>query len=190
MSQTPTEEVKTIYQRMAMTQAGLAPIVKDKTNPHFKNAYFDINDVIAVVKPVALENGLLWMQPLCIVDGRNAIRNVIVDIATGEKLEFDTFIPEYVNPQDFIKAVTYYRRGTAVPLWIIEGEADDDGNTATQASMVHQPVKFTKDIAGMTPSGAPNAATKRTESFQKAKDADEYDIPTIQMDEDTVILPD
>ena len=56
---------KTIYQKVFSIQGKLNGIVKDaKGNPTFKSQYFDINTLIATLRPVLQENNLVLIQPL------------------------------------------------------------------------------------------------------------------------------
>lgn len=104
------------------------PMTKKKENPFFKSKYFDINNLIEVLKPIFLKEGLMIMQPLTEINGRPAIKTLISDKETGEPVYCDTFpLPDLTDPQKMGSAITYYRRQTLKSLLFLS-EVDDDGN--------------------------------------------------------------
>jgi len=63
-------------------QKKVGAITKDETNPFFKSKYFDINGLIKDIKPVLDELGLVLVQPLIVIEGKNALNTILHD---GEK---------------------------------------------------------------------------------------------------------
>ena len=118
-----------LYKKLFELQKQIKPIVKDETNPHFKNKYFDINSLVAELRPIINELGLLVMQPLTHIDGKPAIETKIIDVETGD---CETRVTPLIDLQDAQKlggAITYLRRYCLVSWLLLEAE-DDDGNTA------------------------------------------------------------
>lgn len=108
----------------------LEPIEKTLENPFFKSRYFDINQLLAYLKPLFRNEGLVITQPLTNVDGRPAITTAFRDMETGDVvLESTITLPDLQDAQKMGGAVTYYRRISLKSLLGIE-EEDDDGNTA------------------------------------------------------------
>lgn len=115
-----------IYKKLLEFQKLGISIRKDKKNPHFKNEYASLNEVLDKVK-----------EPL------NKLNVVIIQIPTPTGLETtlfdtddDTFtvstVP-FINHTDMQKlggAITYARRYALVSMLALEDE-DDDGNTAS-----------------------------------------------------------
>ena len=109
-------------------QKEVKAISKDSTNPFFKSAYFDINKLIEVIKPIINKLGLVIIQPLKVVDGKSCLTTKIID---GDKVlaESSIIIPDIQDPQKIGSAITYLRRYSLQSLLLLEAE-DDDGNSA------------------------------------------------------------
>ncbi len=108
-------------------QTEIQAITKDKTNPHFRNKYADINTMLAEVKPALHKHGLYIIQP--IEDGKVITR--IIDAESGTVLcESGLELSGQGNPQQRGSEITYYRRYTLQSLLALEAE-DDDANAAS-----------------------------------------------------------
>ena len=113
--------------RLMAAQTEIQAITKDKTNPHFRNKYADINTMLAEVKPALHNNGLYIIQP--IEDGKVITR--IIDAESGTVLcESGLELSGQGNPQQRGSEITYYRRYTLQSLLALEAE-DDDANAAS-----------------------------------------------------------
>lgn len=128
----------------AITQ--IQPIVKDKTNPHFKNKYADINGMLEDVKPVLHQNGLFLLQP--IVNG--FVCSQIFDGDSGEIVaESSLRLTDGLNAQQKGSEITYFRRYTLQSLLGLEAE-DEDGNIASQPKAptpaTPEPEKWLNDV--------------------------------------------
>lgn len=121
----------TINKQLFDLQQKIEAIKKDNTNPHFKSKYFDINGIIAALKPHLKEVGLVIVQPVQIEDGRNVLKTIIADANGTESIQSTIALPECTKPQDFGSAITYFRRYALQSLLLLEAE-DDDGNLASQ----------------------------------------------------------
>jgi len=121
--------MKAILAKLLKVQMALKPIAKDDVNPHFKNRYFDINTLLAAVKPILSESGLVLVQPL----DKNTLSTNIYDVESGEYLGSSVNLPEMTDPQKMGSVISYFRRYSLVSLLAIEGEEDDDANTASTA---------------------------------------------------------
>jgi hypothetical protein len=111
-----------IYKQLLEVQKKVSAISKTSLNPHFKNKYFDINDILREVKPILTESKLVLTQPL--KDG--LVCSIITDVESGEQVE--SCLPyniNEVNPQKIGSQLTYYRRYTLSGLISLEGEDDD-----------------------------------------------------------------
>lgn len=166
-------ETKTLYTRLLEAQKEIGAIKKDSDNPYFKSKYVDINGILAVVKPVFNEQGLVLTQALHTIEGRVGLLTAIVDAVSGEKLESFCYLPEMSKPQETGSAITYYRRYALQSLLALEAE-DDDGNTANgndkkQTSYTKPPAnphvkKFEEDMQVI-----PEDLIAYTESLESAK---------------------
>jgi hypothetical protein len=126
---------KNVYAALLAAQRDMGPLVKDATNPHFRNKYASLEAVIDTIEDPLHANGLLYLQRLdLLADGSPILRTEIVHAATGEKVESvaPLVCKDPDNPQALGGAITYLRRYSLLALVGIAPE-DDDGNAATQA---------------------------------------------------------
>lgn len=119
-----------MYEKLLAVQKEIGAISKDSENPFFKSKYFDINALLAQVKPILNKHGIVLLQGINAVEGKNGLNTVLVDSDSKEKLEFNCLLPEVSDPQKMGSAITYYRRYALQSLLALEAE-DDDGNTAS-----------------------------------------------------------
>lgn len=122
-----TNKSTTPTARLMAAQTEIQAISKDKSNPHFKSKYADINTMLAEVKPALHKHGLYIIQP--IEDGKVITR--IIDAESGTVLcESGLELSGQGNPQQRGSEITYYRRYTLQSLLALEAE-DDDANAAS-----------------------------------------------------------
>ena len=122
---------KSLYSKLFEVQKEIGTVTKDSTNPFFNSKYFDINKLLAVVKPVLNKHGLVILQPLTNTDeGVPALTTTIVEASTGDSISNSVTLPGYKTAQEMGSAVTYTRRYAIQSLLGLEA-ADDDGNLAT-----------------------------------------------------------
>jgi len=126
-----------IYEKLLEAQKEIGAIKKDSDNPFFKSKYFDINAILAEVKPILNRHGLDLFQPLVTrFYGANqelkvtGIETSIIDAETKEGLFYFAELPQGSTPQQTGSAVTYYRRYALQSLLALEAE-DDDANVAS-----------------------------------------------------------
>ncbi len=125
MSEIEPENNTSFYRKLANVKSEIGTISKDSTNPFYKSAYFDINQLLSHVEPLLHKNSLICLQP--IEDG--CVVTKIIDINTGERVISTICLGEYVDPQKLGSAITYYRRYGLQSLLALQAE-DDDGNKA------------------------------------------------------------
>lgn len=123
--------MKAIYTKLLSIQSELGVIKKDETASvgKFSYRYFDINALIAFIKPYLIKNKLVLTQPLSFVGDKGAIRTILFDVESGESIEDVTPLTYNEDPQKMGSAITYYRRYAIQSLFLLEAE-DDDGNAA------------------------------------------------------------
>lgn len=120
-----------MYEKLLYVQRELGAIQKDSTNPYFKSKYFDINALLAHVKPVLNKHGLIIIQALTNVGGKSALDTKIIDAESKTVISSEPVIlPECTDAQKFGSAVTYFRRYAIQTLLALEAE-DDDANVAS-----------------------------------------------------------
>lgn len=144
---------RSLFERLLAAQERIGVISKDQTNPFYEHKYADINTIIDMVKPILNGEGLLLLQPLSNIDGKPAIKTIIM-CKNGE-ISDTIVLPEDKNPQKMGSAITYFRRYALQSILFMQAE-DDDGNAA-----------------------APQSAPKREQPKTQSKQADgEKEIPT------------
>lgn len=126
--------METLTTKLLEFQKRVQAVKKDGVNPHFKNKYATLTQIISEVKPILSELGIVLLQP--IRDGQ-----VGTTLATGgESIESYLPLPTNLNPQQIGSAITYFRRYTLSSLLALEVE-DDDGNEASKKPEVKTEVQ-------------------------------------------------
>lgn len=132
---TDTKETKTFNQKLLDVQSEIKAIKRDSDNPYFKSKYFDVNAILAEVKPILSKHGLVLMQGLVVIEGKNGLNTTILDADGKERIETNCLLPDLADPQKMGSAITYFRRYSLQSLLALEAE-DDDGNSASVKSKV------------------------------------------------------
>lgn len=121
-----SKQLDGIYNKLlAFQQAGVS-IEKNKSNPHFKNKYADINEILHKVKPELSKLNIVMVQ----VPTEEGLKTILHDTDSGESVEGYMKFTQVSDPQKLGSNITYYRRYSLVALLGLEDE-DDDGNAAT-----------------------------------------------------------
>jgi hypothetical protein len=175
-------ETKTLQTQLLEFQKKVNVIKKDAKNPHFKNTYASLTQIISEVKPILSEVGIVLTQPL--ING-----NVSTFLTYGsEVLESSLPLPVGLQPQPLGSAITYFRRYTLASLLALEID-DDDANEATkkeqpkfQATTTELPPLSDKAFAAML-----DAIAKGDKDKVKAAMA-KYTLLKPQLDELTKLL--
>ena len=112
--------------KLLQFQKAVNAISKDRTNPFFKSNYFDINGLLAEIKPVLNELGLTINQPLSNINGRPAVMTILRD---GDNIIYnESFpIPDLQDPQKIGAVISYIRRYALQSLLALQAE-DTDGD--------------------------------------------------------------
>lgn len=115
-----------LLQKLSDLKFKVGKLSKDLTNPFFNSKYFDINQLLEQVEPIAHDLGLLILQPL----KKNEVSTIIFDIESGQSIESSIELQSFSDPQKAGSAITYYRRYTLQSLLGLQAE-DDDANKAS-----------------------------------------------------------
>lgn len=117
---------------------------KDGKNPHFKNEYITLDNLVETLKPVLEENRLCVFHTL---EDKKLITVVVdVDKKIGDegefvKSEFPIAEETIANPQKVGSAITYAKRYNLGAIFNIITDEDDDGNTSIPKEKVAEEVK-------------------------------------------------
>ncbi len=126
---------KTLNSKLLEFQKKVGIVKKDAKNPHFKNTYASLTQILGEVKPLLTECGLVLIQPISL-DG---VGTTIIDFETGEKIETVISLPNNLTPQQLGSAITYFRRYTLASLLALEIDDDDAQMTNKPVQQVVQP---------------------------------------------------
>lgn len=120
-----------MYEKLLLVQQEIGAIKKDSVNPHFKNTYFDINSLLAEVKPILNKHGLVLTQALTNIEGKPALETRIslanIQDSKGGNwaIEGSVPLPEGLDAMRMGGAITYFRRYALVSLLALEAEDND-----------------------------------------------------------------
>ena len=120
---------KTFESRLLQFQTQIGIIKKDSKNPHFKNTYASLEQILSEVKPILTECGLILLQP---INDKGVC--TVITMENGTETDFvESYIPLPTNlaPQPLGSAITYYRRYTLSSLLALEID-DDDAQSASK----------------------------------------------------------
>ncbi len=123
-----SEHINDIAAALAKAQSLFTQPKKTKTNPHFKNKYAELVDVIEATK-----DGLLKCD-LSIVQGvEDRTLKTRVSHKSGQWIETETpLLLDKQNMQGLGSALTYARRYALSAILNVSSDEDDDGNEASK----------------------------------------------------------
>lgn len=114
--------------KLLKIQEELKPIEKDAVNPFFKSRYFDINTMLAEIKPILQKYNVILLQPMDVVEGRTILRTILLDAEddSGKVIIAGAMaLPVIDDPQKMGSAITYFRRYSLQSLFALEAVDDD-----------------------------------------------------------------
>ena len=114
---------------LAFQKLGIT-IKKGSTNPHFKNNYANLNEVLDKVTKPLNDLGIVILQIPVQSKESTGLQTALFD--TEDDTSIEGFLPftEATSPQKIGSNLTYYRRYSLVTMLGLEDE-DDDGNVAS-----------------------------------------------------------
>lgn len=131
-----SESITNLAVALAKFNEECPKIGKDSTNPHFKNRYASLDNIIDETKPLLAKHGLSVIQ-MPGGDGEMFKMTTMLIHISGEWIESEPLImrPVKNDPQGIGSCSTYARRyGMSAVLGLSTGEEDDDGHAASHAS--------------------------------------------------------
>lgn len=148
--------MKNIASALVKAQLEMIAPKKGSVNPFFKNKYADLNDVLAAVVPALNNNGIVLLQPLVNIEGKNFVKTVLMH-ESGEVFESlaEIFCKNTNDAQAYGSGVTYARRYSLSSICGI-GSEDDDAQKAVQS----KPMATAEVLAKAKASGATMAQIK------------------------------
>lgn len=136
-------DTSTIYAKVFQIQQMNLSVAKNARNPHFKNRYADVNEVIGVLKPALNEVKLC----LTFTQVQDYLIACVSDPETGASISYAyPSKSEASKAQDVGSGQTYGRRYWQINYFNLEAD-DDDGNVASGVTQTYQaatPIGATK----------------------------------------------
>lgn len=133
-----SETLANLAPALAKAQAELKAIAKDSVNPHFRNTYASLDNILEGIRPTLAKHGLSLVQGATAphADENGVIRSFVVETmllhASGEYVTNAAVMPlAKADPQGAGGALTYGRRYGVAALLALATEEDDDGNVAS-----------------------------------------------------------
>ena len=129
-----SESITQLATALAKAQGQFSAATKSRTNPHLKNTYATLDDIIDAVRAPLAANALSFVQPLGMDDGGGFQLETLVLHESGEWIGTTVSVSAMtgnrgVNElQAFGGALTYMRRYALTSLLGINTEEDNDGN--------------------------------------------------------------
>jgi hypothetical protein len=123
--------MKQIATALVKAQMEMGNAIKGSSNPFFKKQYADLNAIREACMPVLNKHGIVVIQPIVHVDGKNFVKTMLLH-ESGETIESLTEIvySKQNDAQAQGSGITYARRYGMQSL-VNVGADDDDGNKAS-----------------------------------------------------------
>jgi hypothetical protein len=130
-----SDSVKNLLPALAAAIEEMADPVKNASNPHFKNKYADLAQVIECAESALAKHKLIVTETLELLDGGGqALRTRVWHTPSGEWLDSVVrLLVEKMQMQPLGSAITYARRYARKSLFGMV-DVDDDGQKASKPS--------------------------------------------------------
>jgi len=124
--------VFSIYAKLFEIQKRDLFLIKDGTNPHFKNRYSTLNNDFQLLKPILNEFKLLLTFLTSSFEGKDCLILRIVDVENFSSIECSISIDASKGPQQSGSQITYFKRYLLEGLFSlpVADQTDDDGESA------------------------------------------------------------
>lgn len=128
-----SDSISTLAAALVSAQAEANNATFDSVNPHFRNKYASLAEVIDTIRPVTAKHGIAIIQLPAYRDDIGPVLVTRIMHHSGEWMEDEYRLnPVKEDPQGYGSAITYARRYTLPGILMIASEEDDDGNAASQ----------------------------------------------------------
>jgi hypothetical protein len=137
MAKHQSKQIDTLAAALAKAQGQCKGIQKTGRNPHLKNDYATLDDIINGVRKPLADNGLAWTQLLGGKNGHITLTTILMH-ESGQWLKSTVAVAESagnrgVNAvQALGSSITYMKRYALSAMLGIASEVDDDGNGAPE----------------------------------------------------------
>jgi hypothetical protein len=145
-------DIGALSKALVAVQAAIEPVVKDSTNPHFKNRYASLDSILDYVRPLLSSHGLALVQGGGdLINGGLMVTTTIVH-ESGQWISSSFEMPlEKATPQAAGSAITYGKRYGVSALLALSTDEDDDGQGASKPAQKRSGAKAGEKSAPATP---------------------------------------
>lgn len=180
--------MKELTAALVAAQKEFAPIAKSATNPHFRNKFVPLSELIQTVLPTLNKHGLALSQhPVTGEDGSTGLCTFLLHVS-GE--EMHTTMPLLLpknDPQGQGSAITYARRYALMAILGVVGDEDDDAEKASSSRVSSTRMDNNINVNATSPLEAAKATLRRAikssgvpaKDYAWVKDATVADIDNI-----------
>jgi hypothetical protein len=153
-------------------QGAVDSVKKDKVNPHFKNRYATLENVIDTARPALQEAGIAFVQaPGQVLDGSVEVTTMLVH-ESGEWMRSTLHVPlGKRDAQGVGSAITYGCRYSLMAMLGLPPTDDDDGHAASAPHKSEPPRKAN----GKPEVGWREDGTRTSHSLKQDKDWPEFE---------------
>lgn len=157
MNELPKSE--RLHTDMLAVQKELPKLQKTGINPHFRNKYVPLEELMTQVLPVLNKHNFVLLQQPTTLDGEPALRYRLLH-SSGETIEdIMPLLSKNADPQGQGSAITYARRYSLMSLLGLVADEDDDGHKSRTVTV---PAQTRPAPAGVAPGYAGSTATAPT----------------------------
>jgi hypothetical protein len=159
-----TNSSKELAEALCLAQSEVEAAVKGSTNPHFRNKYADISEIIKTVRHVYNKYGISILQEDSFSDGMAHVHTTFLH-KSGASITSKpaSCIPAKFDAQGLGSSWTYLRRYALSALCCLAQE-DDDGQSASHdrkpAAVVVKPIAVSSPKITLTQVAEINARIK------------------------------
>lgn len=128
-----SEDIKEICKALLAFHSEVGRITKDGENPHLRNRYATIDQIIDEIRPILASHGLFIMQlPTNSESGGIQMVTRLYHVS-GQWMQSPTLTitPQKKDPQSIGSAITYARRYSLTSFLGLNTGEDDDGHQAS-----------------------------------------------------------
>lgn len=155
---------RTLWDALLEFQTEGIALQKNAINPHFKNKYISLDELLGQVLPVLNRLGIVLLQQPCSVGGDPALSTSITLAATGESIESTMpLVLQKNDPQGQGAAITYARRYALMSILGLVADEDVDGVGVKTREVVRR--STTSDHVAASPVTSGDATVLPSSSF-------------------------
>ena len=124
----------TMFADLLAAQKEMPNLQKTGINPHFKNRFVPLDELLHAVLPILNAHNFVLTQCPSIANGEPALTYSLRHVSGEEVLGTMLLMSGKDGPQDQGSAITYARRYSLMSMLGLTADADDDAEAAHKAS--------------------------------------------------------